>query len=484
MTSGLARGAHVRAFYFVARHRSTQTRSELSRRVWGADEYVLMRAEEVDGDATVSSSGGTGTARQCGVVLSVDARQRTARVCWLHRDASGRLQPPEEGDRTEVVSVYELVESADHVYRCVVRCRAPAVSCANALSGIGERMSACSAPLALLRLAYTRLGDVVMLLPSADSGDADQAATGSGTDDVRVGEVACMRGGRLTVIWGSGSSTEARALGDPPAQLNRPLEPSGGKVAYFRQVGPEDVYLVSRDDDETGGAGAGEVRAPHTHAVAMRHLWRHTRRRTAPSVLPPRRTETTAGLGRPRQMRRTPLRTRALAPTTAGPRRLLRRCRRRVRWQTGRFRVLRFWIRMLPAGARARGWQLPAGHGGGRAPSILDYCCPGLHAHSGPPAGVALGSDGNAALLAQFSKYEEASAEGQWLHRLQPQVRKCSFALPPCVCHELMGRRALACAHKLHNVNGDVPRARSGRKRASCVRDRRGCAPAGRSASR
>ena len=161
------------------------------------DDLVLERP--VDDDDAGGATRGWRPSPRSGVVLSVDAAERTAAVAWLTRGDDGRLAAPDPATAT-VVPVYSIRPHPDWAF------------------------------------AH---GDVVVRL---DGGGGSGGATRSPPTTPTVGEVVGLAGGRVRVAW----------LG----------------VDGVREEAPDELFVLSREDDGPGGPGGDGAPPPTTIGVA------------------------------------------------------------------------------------------------------------------------------------------------------------------------------------------------------------------------
>lgn len=166
-----------------------------------AEQYVVEKAAD-DGEDTSEI-------RRVGVVKSVDAKEKTACVKWLK--LLSRPEEPREFEKEEVVSVYELEAHPDYDYcygDVVVR-----------LSPVfmAEKHWASNVPNGSTGESGTYSHD--------KEGDAsDEAAYNELTNLSWVGNITGLKNGDIEVTWADG---------------------------MVSTVGPQAVYVVGRDDDES-----------------------------------------------------------------------------------------------------------------------------------------------------------------------------------------------------------------------------------------
>ncbi|KNA16127.1 hypothetical protein SOVF_092160 [Spinacia oleracea] len=166
-----------------------------------AEQYVVEKAAD-DGEETSE-------VRRMGVVKSVDAKEKTACVKWLKQVA--RPEEPREFENEEVVSVYELEghPDFDYCYGDVVVRLSPVFMGVEAVS---------SDPRESETLANDKEGNA-----------PDETASNELTNLSWVGNITGLKNGDIEVTWADG---------------------------MISTVGPQAVYVVGRDDDESIGAGS------------------------------------------------------------------------------------------------------------------------------------------------------------------------------------------------------------------------------------
>ncbi|XP_021753051.1 probable ubiquitin-conjugating enzyme E2 23 isoform X2 [Chenopodium quinoa] len=166
-----------------------------------AEQYVVEKAAD-DGEETSEI-------RRVGVVKSVDAKEKTACVKWLKQVT--RPEEPREFENEEVVSVYVLEghPDYDYCYGDVVVRLSPAFMATEA---------ECPDPRESATLANAKEGDA-----------SDEAACNELSNLSWVGNITGLKNGDIEVTWADG---------------------------MISTVGPQAVYVVGRDDDESIGAGS------------------------------------------------------------------------------------------------------------------------------------------------------------------------------------------------------------------------------------
>ncbi|PIN02869.1 Ubiquitin-conjugating enzyme [Handroanthus impetiginosus] len=179
-----------------------------------AEQYVVEKA--ADSDDAVET-------RRVGVVKSVNAKDRTACVRWLKPVA--RAEDPREFDKEEVVSVYELEGHPDYDY---------------CYGDVVVRLSPISLPAKMDSFVHSIEN---MKLNSLDEAkDEDRNLHGKNnvgnapahdlpaefSDLSWVGNITGLKDGDIEVTWADGMTST---------------------------VGPQAIYVVGRDDDESMAAG-------------------------------------------------------------------------------------------------------------------------------------------------------------------------------------------------------------------------------------
>eukprot|EP00854_Cymbomonas_tetramitiformis_P015252 gene15252-18039_t len=182
--------------------------SHLGEHDFWPEEFVYERLDPTFDSSAAGNPASEGT-RRVGLIRSVNAEERTAQLLWLPRDAQGRLVLPRPGEGAaqregyETVSVYELSEHHDYNYRIgdvVLRLYGPHAAGEPAVAGTG----------------VDPMRDTVMV------------AVGETVSTLSwVGEISGLLDGMIEVAWGDGLTSK---------------------------VGPEEVYVVSREDEEDPGS--------------------------------------------------------------------------------------------------------------------------------------------------------------------------------------------------------------------------------------
>ncbi|XVE93879.1 hypothetical protein REPUB_Repub01dG0232700 [Reevesia pubescens] len=176
-----------------------------------SEQYVVEKASNDDDDAYEP--------RRVGVVKSVNAKERTACVRWLKPVA--RAEDPREFDKEEIVSVYELEGHPDYDY-CYgdVVVRLPPAS-VPMQSASGERS-----------IEETKEEEQDFKNRSESNkveGESPNEASMDFTDLSWVGNITGLRNGDIEVTWADG---------------------------MVSTVGPQAIYVVGRDDDDSIAAGS------------------------------------------------------------------------------------------------------------------------------------------------------------------------------------------------------------------------------------
>ncbi|KAK6143359.1 hypothetical protein DH2020_023707 [Rehmannia glutinosa] len=174
-----------------------------------AEQYVVEKA--ADSDDAIET-------RRVGVVKSVNAKDRTACVRWLKPVA--RAEDPREFDKEEVVSVYELEGHPDYDY---------------CYGDVVVRLSPISLPAKTDSFVHSMEN---MPLNSSDEPKHEKEShDGRGIQKPQlfmtylswVGNITGLKDGDIEVTWADG---------------------------MISTVGPQAIYVVGRDDDESMAAGS------------------------------------------------------------------------------------------------------------------------------------------------------------------------------------------------------------------------------------
>ncbi|XP_022763037.1 probable ubiquitin-conjugating enzyme E2 23 isoform X2 [Durio zibethinus] len=185
-----------------------------------AEQYVVEKASN-DGDDGYEP-------RRVGVVKSVYAKERTACVKWLKPVC--RAEDPREFDREEIVSVYELEGHPDYDY------------------------------------CY---GDVVVRLPQASvpvqsasgKGSIEEPKLGDGSKEVKQGSKKCSGSNKAKGVSLNETSidfTDLSWVGNITGLRNGDIEVTWAD-GMVSTVGPQAIYVVGRDDDESVAAGSEDL---------------------------------------------------------------------------------------------------------------------------------------------------------------------------------------------------------------------------------
>ncbi|XP_030450292.2 probable ubiquitin-conjugating enzyme E2 23 isoform X1 [Syzygium oleosum] len=186
-----------------------------------AEQYVVEKAADDEDYA--------GEVRRVGVVKSVNAKERTARVNWLKPVA--RPEDTREFEKEEVVSVYELEGHPDYDY---------------CYGDVVVRLSPVSASLQMDSGMKSIETGMQQSVPEEDTTDneedslgtqkveevTDNEATSTFTDLSWVGNITGLKDGDIEVTWADG---------------------------MVSTVGPQAIYVVGRDDDDASIASGSGV---------------------------------------------------------------------------------------------------------------------------------------------------------------------------------------------------------------------------------
>ncbi|KAL8027880.1 hypothetical protein ABFX02_14G125500 [Erythranthe guttata] len=170
-----------------------------------AEQYVVEKA--VDSDDPTET-------RRVGVVKSVNAKDRTANIRWLKPVL--RADDPREFDQEEVVSVYELEGHPDYDY---------------CYGDVVVRLSPISLPADMDSVSHS-----VENTPEHEKGeqnekDNTQDTSNEFSDLSWVGNITALKDGDIEVTWADG---------------------------MVSTVGPQAIYVVGRDDDESVAGGSDD----------------------------------------------------------------------------------------------------------------------------------------------------------------------------------------------------------------------------------
>ncbi|XWS67724.1 hypothetical protein CRYUN_Cryun04dG0030000 [Craigia yunnanensis] len=193
-----------------------------------AEQYVVEKASD-DGDDAYEP-------RRVGVVKSVNAKERTACVKWLKPVA--RAEDPREFDKEEIVSVYELEGHPDYDY---------------CYGDVVVRLPPASVPM------QSASGEGSIKEPKQEDGSKEvkqdfKKCSGSNkvegallneasmnfTDLSWVGNITGLRNGDIEVTWADG---------------------------MVSTVGPQAIYVVGRDDDESIAAGSEDLEPQNASSI-------------------------------------------------------------------------------------------------------------------------------------------------------------------------------------------------------------------------
>ncbi|XP_047965318.1 probable ubiquitin-conjugating enzyme E2 23 [Salvia hispanica] len=180
-----------------------------------AEQYVVEKA--ADSDDAVET-------RRVGVIKSVDAKDRTACVRWLKPVA--RAEDPREFDKEEMVSVYELEGHPDYDY---------------CYGDVVVRLSPISLPDQMDSLVHSVENMALTHPDEPKQENGEHYGCGSTETTLNhdestefsdlswVGNITGLRDGDIEVTWADG---------------------------MISTVGPQAIYVVGRDDDESIAAGS------------------------------------------------------------------------------------------------------------------------------------------------------------------------------------------------------------------------------------
>ncbi|KAG6411978.1 hypothetical protein SASPL_124635 [Salvia splendens] len=180
-----------------------------------AEQYVVEKA--ADSDDAVET-------RRVGVIKSVDAKDRTACVRWLKPVA--RVEDPREFDKEEMVSVYELEGHPDYDY---------------CYGDVVVRLSPISLPDQMDSLVHSVENMALTHPDELKQENGEHYGCGSTETTLNhdestefadlswVGNITGLRDGDIEVTWADG---------------------------MISTVGPQAIYVVGRDDDESIAAGS------------------------------------------------------------------------------------------------------------------------------------------------------------------------------------------------------------------------------------
>lgn len=189
-----------------------------------AEQYVIEKA--ADDDDYV------GEVRRVGVVKSVNAKERTARVNWLKPVA--RPEDPREFEKEEVVSVYELEghPDYDYCYGDVVVRLSPVSASLQMDSGMKSMETGTQQS---MREDYTTDNEEDSSGTQNVEEVTDNEAASTFTDLSWVGNITGLEDGNIEVTWADG---------------------------MVSTVGPQAIYVVGRDDDDgsiASGSGVSDA---------------------------------------------------------------------------------------------------------------------------------------------------------------------------------------------------------------------------------
>ncbi|KAF1878869.1 hypothetical protein Lal_00047541 [Lupinus albus] len=182
-----------------------------------SEQYVVEKTSDDDVDICET--------RRVGVVRSVNAKERTACVRWLK--PVDRAEDPREFDKEEVVSVYELEghPDYDYCYGDVVVRLSPVSVCLETTSVEEsiEKSKQKNEECRIKKETKSRTG--TSKVENASGGEACKEYS----DPYWVGNITGLINGDIEVTWADG---------------------------MVSTVGPQAIYVVGRDDDESIAAGS------------------------------------------------------------------------------------------------------------------------------------------------------------------------------------------------------------------------------------
>ncbi|PSS25969.1 Ubiquitin-conjugating enzyme like [Actinidia chinensis var. chinensis] len=182
-----------------------------------AEQYVVEKAIDDNNDNCEVG--------RVGIVKSVNAKERTARVRWLKSVV--KAEDPREFEKEEMVSVYELEGHPDYDYcygDVVVRLSPVSVGSQTAVFGPSvDQTKQMDGPKVVERDLKIHLG-----CNNVEGAPTDEACMDF-SDLSWVGNITGLRNGDIEVTWADG---------------------------MVSTVGPQAIYVVGRDDDESIAAGS------------------------------------------------------------------------------------------------------------------------------------------------------------------------------------------------------------------------------------
>ncbi|KAK6916734.1 Ubiquitin-conjugating enzyme E2 [Dillenia turbinata] len=178
-----------------------------------AEQYVVERGSDDDNDAC--------EVKRVGVIKSVDAKERTACVMWLKPVA--RPEDPREFDKEEIVSVYELEGHPDYDY-----CYGDVVVRLSPVDNLSHTAFSRNSREDLKQ--QNCLNETKQQSGHKKIEDASEDEAYVNFSDLSwVGNIIGLKNGDIQVAWADG---------------------------MVSTVGPQAVYVVGRDDDESIAAGS------------------------------------------------------------------------------------------------------------------------------------------------------------------------------------------------------------------------------------
>ncbi|KAK6946447.1 Ubiquitin-conjugating enzyme E2 [Dillenia turbinata] len=178
-----------------------------------AEQYVVEKGSDDDNDAC--------EVKRVGVIKSVDAKERTACVMWLKPVA--RPEDSREFDKEEIVSVYELEGHPDYDY-----CYGDVVVRLSPVDNLSYTAFPGNSREDLMQ--QNGLNETKRQSGHKKIGDASEDEAYMNFSDLSwVGNIIGLKNGDIQVAWADG---------------------------MVSTVGPQAVYVVGRDDDESIAAGS------------------------------------------------------------------------------------------------------------------------------------------------------------------------------------------------------------------------------------
>ncbi|XP_074275686.1 putative ubiquitin-conjugating enzyme E2 23 [Silene latifolia] len=180
-----------------------------------AEQYVIEKAADEEEEEASEI-------RRVGVIRGVDAKEKTACVNWLKQVA--KPEDPREFEKEEIVSVYELEghPDYDYCYGDVVVRLSPVVSTLEMVcSDSGEKHMKAN--------VTDDAKENSVIDCNAEEGSLGKKATSEFSDLSWVGNITGLKNGDIEVTWADG---------------------------MVSTVGPQAIYVVGRDDDDSVAGGS------------------------------------------------------------------------------------------------------------------------------------------------------------------------------------------------------------------------------------